>query len=80
MHRHRVREDHGYNMEVDLQSLFGLSCHVMCTAVLIGFDPATPQNPPAFGLVYEVAIGQQRQTTSLYNPLAKIKEPDSTTV
>jgi hypothetical protein len=30
-----------------------------------------PRNPPppAFGLVYEGAIGQQRQTTSLFNPL-----------
>ncbi len=37
-------------------------CHVMCTAVLIGRDPATPPppHPPALGLVYEGAIGQQR--------------------
>ncbi len=34
-------------------------CHVMCTAVLIGWDPATPYSP-AFGLVYESTIGQQR--------------------
>jgi hypothetical protein len=26
-------------------------CHAMCTAVLIGGDPATPPSPPAFGLV-----------------------------
>ncbi len=26
-------------------------CHVMCTAVLTGWDPATPSLPPAFGLV-----------------------------
>jgi hypothetical protein len=40
-------------MELDLQSLFGL----LCTAVLNGRDPATT---PAFGLLYEGAIGQQR--------------------
>jgi hypothetical protein len=33
-------------------------CHVTCTAVLIGWDPVRP--PPAWGLVYESAIGQQR--------------------
>jgi hypothetical protein len=34
-------------------------------------DPATPPppNPPAFGLVYDGAIGQQRQTTSLCDSL-----------
>jgi hypothetical protein len=33
-------------MELDLQSLFGL----LCTAVLIGLDPATaPSPPPSFG-------------------------------
>ncbi len=33
----------------------------MCTAVLIGLDPATatPHFPAALGLVYEAAIGQQ---------------------
>jgi hypothetical protein len=30
------------------------------TAVLIGWDPATPAIPPAFGLIYEGAIGQPR--------------------
>ncbi len=35
------RSDHRLNMEVDLQSLFSASCHVMCTGVLIGWDPAT---------------------------------------
>jgi hypothetical protein len=49
-------------MELDLRSLFGL--HMHCTAVL-------PANPPstAFGLIYEGAIGQPRQTTSLCDPL-----------
>jgi hypothetical protein len=32
---------HRLNMDLDLQSLFGL----MCTAVLIGWDPATPPYP-----------------------------------
>ncbi len=31
--------------------------------------PRNPLNPSAFGLVYEGAIGQLRQTTSLCNPL-----------
>jgi hypothetical protein len=44
-------------MELDLPSLFGL----LCTAFLIGCDPATPR----IGLIYEGAIGQPRQTTSL---------------
>jgi hypothetical protein len=35
----------------------------MCTAVLI------VPIPPPFGLIYEGAIGQPRQTTSLYDPL-----------
>jgi hypothetical protein len=54
------------NMESDLQSLFGL----LCTSVLIGWDPSrTSPTPPAFGLLYEGSIGQPRQTTSLCNPL-----------
>jgi hypothetical protein len=32
---------HRLNMELDLQSLFGF----LCTAVLIGLDPATPPFP-----------------------------------
>ncbi len=39
----------------------------MCTAVLIGLNPANPP-PPAFGLIYEGAIGQPRWTTSLCDP------------
>jgi hypothetical protein len=41
---------------------------LLCTAVLIGCDPP-PHPPPAFGLICEVAIGQPRKTTSLFNPL-----------
>ncbi len=36
---------HRWNMALDLQSLFGL----LCTAVLIGWDPATPPLPPHLG-------------------------------
>ncbi len=39
----------------------------MCTAVLIGSRPRNPP-PPAFGLIYEGAIGQPRWTTSLCDP------------
>jgi hypothetical protein len=46
---------HRWNMELDLQSLFGL----LCTAVLIGRTPQLPP-PSAFGLLYEGAIGQSR--------------------
>jgi hypothetical protein len=42
-------------MELDLQSLIGL----LCTAVLIAETPQVPP-PPAFGLIYEGAIGQPR--------------------
>jgi hypothetical protein len=44
------------NMElrVNLQNLFGLHVH---SSVLIGWDLATP---PAFGLIYEDAIGPPR--------------------
>ncbi len=41
-------------MELDLQSVLGS----VYTAVLIGWDPATPSPPPTpFGLIYEGAIG-----------------------
>jgi hypothetical protein len=46
---------HRLNVELDLQSLFGL----LCTAVLIGRDLVTSHpSPPTFGLIYEGAIGQ----------------------
>jgi hypothetical protein len=41
----------------------------MCTAVLIGGDPATPSLPPHLDSYYERTIGEQRQTSSLCNPL-----------
>ncbi len=47
---------HRLNMELDLQSLFGL----LCTAALIGWDLATPPPPPSRirAHIYEGAIGQ----------------------
>jgi hypothetical protein len=49
--------NHRFNMELDLQSYLGS----MCAVVLYSF--------PAFGLIYEGAIGQPRKTTSLCDPL-----------
>jgi hypothetical protein len=43
-------------MEFDLQSLFGL----LCTAVLIGWDPATPPSP-AFGLMRVLLVSQDKR-------------------
>ncbi len=40
-----------------------------CTHWLRPRDPPPPPNPPAFGLIYEGAIGQQWQTTSPCNPM-----------
>ena len=34
------------NMELHLQSLFGLHAHSLVTTVLISWDPATPPHPP----------------------------------
>jgi hypothetical protein len=42
------------NMELNLQSLFGLHVHILYTGVLIDGDPAPP--PPAFGLIYTRAL------------------------
>jgi hypothetical protein len=47
---------HRLNIELDLLSLFGL----LCTAVLVGLDPATPPLPPHLGLYTRGAIGQPR--------------------
>ncbi len=55
MYLQNITYDHRFNMEYDLQSLFGL----LCTAVPVGWDPVTPP-PPAFGFIYEGAIGQPR--------------------
>jgi hypothetical protein len=47
---------HMLNMELDLLSFIWL----LCTAVLIGQDPATPPVPLHFGLTYYGTIGQPR--------------------
>jgi hypothetical protein len=64
----RNPEPHRLNMEVILESLFGL--HVTWCAQLYSLA-ATPPPPPILriGLVYKGAIAQQRQTTCLCNPL-----------
>ncbi len=60
--RRRYFSPHRLNMELELQSLFGL----LCTAVLIGWDPATTPLPPHLGV-----IGQTRKTTSLCKSLVR---------
>ena len=45
-------------MEFDLQSLFGLDVQLYSLAETPA--TATPIYPPAFGLIYEGAIGQPR--------------------
>ncbi len=52
-------------MELDLQSFSGLHVH-SCTLWL---RTRNSPLPPAFGLIYEGAIGQPRYTTSLCEPL-----------
>jgi hypothetical protein len=52
-------DDHRLHMELDLQSLFGL----LCTATAACSHWLRARNshiPPAFGLIYEGAIGQPR--------------------
>ncbi len=44
------------NIELDFQSLFGL----LYTAVFFGWDPRNYPPPPAFGLIYEGAVGRPR--------------------
>ncbi len=56
-------------MELDLQSLFGLRVH-NCTHWL---RPHKSPPPPAFGLIYEGAIGQPRKTTSLCDALVQVE-------
>ncbi len=55
-------------MEFGLKSLFGLHLH-SCTHWL---RPRNHPLPPAFGLMYEGAIGQPRYTASFSDPLVYI--------
>ncbi len=61
----RYRLYHRLNLELDLQSLFGLLVY-SCTQWL---RPWISPLPPSFGLIYEATIDQPRYTTSLCNPL-----------
>jgi hypothetical protein len=49
--------NHRLNIELDLQSLFGLHVH-SCTHWL--HETPSISTTPAFGLIYESAIGQPR--------------------
>jgi hypothetical protein len=63
-------EGHMTNMYVGRSPKFIWAlCHVMCTAALIG--PATSPIPPHWDSYTRGAIGQQRKTTSLCNPLGR---------
>ncbi len=55
LNNRNYRVPHRLNMDLDIQSLFWR----LCTAVLIGWEKATPPSP-AFGLIYEGAIGLPR--------------------
>ncbi len=57
-------------MELDLHCLFGLRCTLYSLAETSHLPPSLP----AFGLIYEGAIGQRRWTTPLCNPPAWILE------
>ncbi len=69
-----IRVNYGHNVNTYRRSrspkFIWAPCHVMCTAVFIGWDPATPPPPPASGLICtRGAIGQKRETTSPCNHL-----------
>ncbi len=51
-------------MELDLQSLFGL----LCTAVLIGWDPATPPFPPHLGSYTRALLVSQKRPHLFVTP------------
>jgi hypothetical protein len=55
--------EHRLNMELDLQSLCGLHVH-SCTTWL------KPCTPPAFGLIFEGALGQTKVDDIYCDPLA----------
>jgi hypothetical protein len=61
--------DHGLNMELDLQSFIWAPVYSWTHWL----RPRNSPPPPAFWLIYEVAIGQPRKTISLCNPLLMTK-------
>ncbi len=60
--------DHRLNMEVDLQSLFGFHA-TWCAQLYSLAETRQLPPPPHLDSYYEGAIGQQRYTTFLCNPL-----------
>ncbi len=61
---------HRLNLKLDLQSSFGL----LCTAVLIGWDPATPPLPPHLGShMRSLLVSQDRRHLFVTLCLAKTK-------
>ncbi len=61
--------NHRLNIELDIQSLFGLPVH---SYVLIGWDPATLPLPPHLGSYTRALLVSQereRETTSICGPL-----------
>ncbi len=58
-------EHHRLNIELDLQSLFGL----LCTAVLISWDPATPSLPTQLGSYTRALLVSQDRRPLFVTPL-----------
>ncbi len=64
---------HRLNMELDLQSLFGL----LFTAVLIGWDPATPPLPPHLGSYTRALLASQDRRHLFVTPcLNRFYQPE----
>ncbi len=64
--RHWLEENtHRLNMELDLQSLFGL----LYTPVLIGWDPATPRLPPHLGSYTRALLVSQDRRHLFVTPM-----------
>jgi hypothetical protein len=61
----KITPNHRLNLELDLQSLFGL----LCTAVLIGSDPAPPP-PPHFGSYMKALLVSQDRRHLFVTPPA----------
>ncbi len=60
---------HWLNMELDLQSLFGL----LFTAVLIGLDPAKPLLPPHLGSFSKALLVSQDRRHLFVTPGANLQ-------
>ncbi len=62
---------HKLNMESDLQSLFGL----LCSAVLIDWEPATPPLPPHFGSYTRALLVSQDRRHFFVTPWLNLSPP-----